>query len=1833
MGGTNGFGPEEIEHAYSLSPEGGSGRTVAIVIAYNYPKAEQDLGTYRSSFGLSACTTENGCFKKVNQSGNASNYPSANASWSEEAALDLDMVSAACPKCHILLVEANDASATSLYQAVQKASEMGPTVISSSWGGPEAPNNLKTNNYFHHPGIPVVFASGDSGYRPSYPASSPEVVAVGGTNLYEDSKSPRGWTEEAISIGGSGCSAYQPKPIWQKDTDCPRRTLADVAAVAAGVLSFDSERASGPEWQRTGGTSASAPVVAGIVAMKSQAFREGGAKSFYEAGEHHELYDVLKGSNGSCNASYLCEADGGYDGPSGNGTLGGPLPGPAASSQPASALEPEEATLNGGVNPYGVQTTYQFEYGTTTSYGSKFPSVPASAGSKSEMTGQSQAISGLKPSQLYHYRLAASNSAGTSYSKDRSFTTPAVNQPILTTNIASNIGSNTVTLNGYVDPHGSATSYQFEYGEARTENGEEAQGYEFTLPITGQKLGTKAGEVSQTLTGLLPNSEYHFRLRATNDLGATVYGANRFFTTLPGPPVIAKVGTELVQSLRVRFGGWLARGGEGTSWHLEYGPSPAYGKTTEVTTDASIDIGKMRIFGYLESLKPNTVYHYRLVAESPRGNVSSEDRTFTTREWDQYVAKSKWEVYPEDVEVYEPALLTATSCVTSSACFAAGYYSTTAGVGITAPLIDQRTTSGSWNSRAVIKPEKSLESGLEGISCGSASSCMAVGYSLSSSTHTMLTLSYVWNGTEWLSRATPNPSGASSSRLEGISCSSATSCMAVGHYVDGSGMSATLAEKWNGTKWELQTPLNPSGAVEASLHDVSCAAPSDCWSVGESKESGKETISLVEHWNGSAWTIQSLPEPAKSLTSVSCPSASWCMAVGDGLTTERWNGSTWLRQTASSIGQSPMLKTIFCRNQGACTAVGAYQSEGVAVALAEHWDGSEWTIQSTPDPWALQFEPPAQPATLEGVSCESAGGCTAVGGVYGESGNVLPLLESHSAVPRANAEAASAVSSTAATLNASVNPNGDATTYQFEYGSTTAYGTSAPVPAKEIGSGAKAIEINLPVMGLEVNKTYHYRVVAQNSFGAAQSEDETFTTLAPCKGTGGKCEWKTQSSPDLSHSEYSLAGVSCAGASMCMGVGKDSLAETGNAELWNGTSWVNKLTLGDSVSGVSCSSTSWCMSVGVAKGSVRAFRLKEEGGTWSAEGYTPPTPSGGSKAALSSVSCNATTACTAVGSYYVESEAKYKPLVERWNGTSWSTQSAPNPPSGSAQSAMLAVSCSTSTSCVTAGTANSAPFAETWNGTTWSVSTTAVPSPSIEATLEGISCTSSTACTAVGSYKESSAKGNYKKLLAERWNGSSWSIQTTPSPSEAKGPVKLRGVSCASATACTAVGSYAPVASENPIEQRTLTESWNGTSWSVQSSPNSAQKVNGLSAVSCSATGACTGVGIVQPEAEILSKVADRASLAERWNGISWSVQTTPAQSRSPYSLSKVSCASASICWAVGADEYAGAGVGELWNGSTWTKQTSLGSAASDVACPTTSWCAVIGTALGGGSAQAWRLKEEGGSWNVSSDTPPTPSGGSKTTLRSISCSSSTACTAVGTYYLESEGKTKLLIERWNGSSWSLQEGVNPTEKGFYSMRDVSCANSTSCLAVGNYASTGTGNEPAIAERWNGSSWSTIAPLSPGSAETTLESVSCTQSSPCMAVGSYEETGKGQYKKPLAERWNGSEWTLASMPSPSEAKGDVTLPEVSCTTAVVCSAVGQYSPEASGGPSETRTLAEYWDGAKWVVQPSPNSSQKISGLSGVSCVSAILCTAVGSGQPALTTPPVLNQTALVERYE
>jgi subtilase family serine protease len=324
-------------------PTGAS--TVAIVDAYGYSNAASDLATYRAANGLPplcSSTVTTGCvtFTKLNQNGVAGSYPRPNTGWAEESALDLDMVSALCPQCNIILVEASSANFNNLATAEVTASKQ-PNVIavSNSYGGSEGGSSSYVGSYSPQgssvggvagkipDGVAITVSSGDSGFSAGaqFPASAPYVVAVGGTSL---TLSGGTWSQSAWNKAGSGCSSTYPQQGWQSPVlpvvsgGCAKRMVADVSAVAdpnTGVLVVFN----GNNYQ-FGGTSVSAPLIAGIIGQTGvrEVTTTGYAPVIYSNAS--QLYDVTTGSNGSCTVAYFCTAGVGYDGPTGMGTPNGP---------------------------------------------------------------------------------------------------------------------------------------------------------------------------------------------------------------------------------------------------------------------------------------------------------------------------------------------------------------------------------------------------------------------------------------------------------------------------------------------------------------------------------------------------------------------------------------------------------------------------------------------------------------------------------------------------------------------------------------------------------------------------------------------------------------------------------------------------------------------------------------------------------------------------------------------------------------------------------------------------------------------------------------------------------------------------------------------------------------------------------------------------------------------------------------------------------------------------------------------------------------------------------------------------------------------------------------------------------------------------------------------------------------------------------------------------------------------------------------------------------------------------------------------------------------------
>jgi subtilase family serine protease len=330
-----GWGATSIEAAYKLPITKGAGQTIGIVDAFSTPHLASDLGVYRKEYGLPPCTTASGCLRIVNQEGKPSPLPRPDPlGWGVEETADVSMVSAACPRCKIIVVEGKTESFGDLAAAENTAVRLGANVISNSYGYREFGFTQTYAKDYNHPGHVIVASSGDYGFTAaSFPANLATVTAAGGTRLSR-AKNARGWTESVwnnnLGASGSGCSAYVAKPAWQHDVDCPGRTVSDVAAVATNIPLYDSsvsEKLGGP-WLTVAGTSLSSPLIAGVYGLAGNAAT---VKPGYEYAHTSALFDVTKGNNdwfdeshgAVCGYDYLCVAKKGYDAPTGLGTPNG----------------------------------------------------------------------------------------------------------------------------------------------------------------------------------------------------------------------------------------------------------------------------------------------------------------------------------------------------------------------------------------------------------------------------------------------------------------------------------------------------------------------------------------------------------------------------------------------------------------------------------------------------------------------------------------------------------------------------------------------------------------------------------------------------------------------------------------------------------------------------------------------------------------------------------------------------------------------------------------------------------------------------------------------------------------------------------------------------------------------------------------------------------------------------------------------------------------------------------------------------------------------------------------------------------------------------------------------------------------------------------------------------------------------------------------------------------------------------------------------------------------------------------------------------------------------
>jgi hypothetical protein len=691
----------------------------------------------------------------------------------------------------------------------------------------------------------------------------------------------------------------------------------------------------------------------------------------------------------------------------------------------------------------------------------------------------------------------------------------------------------------------------------------------------------------------------------------------------------------------------------------------------------------------------------------------------------------------------------------------------------------------------------------------------------------------------------------------------------------------------------------------------------------------------------------------------------------------------------------------------------------------------------------------------------------------------------------------------------------------------------------------------------------------------------------------------------------------------------------------------------------SCARPGLCTAVGLsADGVGRQVPLaeRERSGRWRVQ--RAASPPGAISGVLSGVSCASVRACVAAGGYH-DGTGRLLPLAERWHRSHWKITAVPGP-AGAVAAGLAAVSCSSARVCTAVGSyVNRArvivTLAERWNGTRWRAETTPNPAGAAGGGLLGVSCSSARACTAVGSYAD---RHGTILSMAEQWNGRRWKLRAVPTPARAAGS-ELAGVSCVSARACMAAGRYE--VRHGPVQ--TLAERWNGTRWRIEATPSRGTVGSALSSVSCSSAGSCMAAGYAQ------SGAGPVVTLAERWNGLRWKLRATPNPAgaaggsgffgvscgpaaactavgtyfrragtplvlaerarhgrwvlqRAPSpagatfnQLSAVSCGSSSTCTAVGSYTARGGNslaLAERWDGTRWRLQRtpSVPGAASTVlnalSCPSATACTAVGESFIRNGDQPLAEAWDGTAWHTQPIAGPT--GSSNTELFGVSCSSASACTAVGQYHRG--GHTLALAQRWDGSTWQLQRVTGPAGTTDSSLFGVSCSSMRACTAVGGHKKGTFTNGLMLAERWDGTAWTAQdTPAPAGTQASGLSGVSCGSIHDCTAVGTY--FNHDGLEVMLAERWDGTTWRPQHAPMPPGA-GTSQIGGVSCASARVCTAVGDYAFNDFAPPI---AFAEAWDGTRWTVQVIPTTAgTSASGLFGVSCTAPRACTAVGAYQ-------------------
>jgi hypothetical protein len=476
---------------------------------------------------------------------------------------------------------------------------------------------------------------------------------------------------------------------------------------------------------------------------------------------------------------------------------------------------------------------------------------------------------------------------------------------------------------------------------------------------------------------------------------------------------------------------------------------------------------------------------------------------------------ASWTIQSSATPGMESTGLLGVSCSSATACTGVGAYFYEEH---SQPLAE-RLNGTQWTREAVPLPAEVTDGAFEAVSCQSASVCVAVGWYLNS-TGESVTLAEQWNGSTWVVQPTPSPAEVASASLDGVSCSSATMCIAVGTSYDAQkNERAAIVERWNGTDWIASTAA--LAGVETLLSSVSCTSETSCFAVGSARaevSSAERRKIVAEEWNGSSWSVAATISPggwSSELSSISCTTASACTAVGYAWSgeaypvplAERWNGSAWSIQTVpvSAEYQGSRLYSVSCPSLTTCYGVGTHgssESENQLGPLAEEWNGSEWSSVAT-------TVPPEYQNVLAGVACSTETACATVGYAdnTADSPKALKPLTSPgapAAVPIAPAQVitgealglllptqAGALEQTGTELTGRLRDAGHAASWYFQYGETTSYGLATQTETMPADGEAQDVDARL-TSGVYQNATYHFRLVAVIEGHTFYGEDHSF---------------------------------------------------------------------------------------------------------------------------------------------------------------------------------------------------------------------------------------------------------------------------------------------------------------------------------------------------------------------------------------------------------------------------------------------------------------------------------------------------------------------------------------------------------------------------------------------------------------------------------------------------------------------------------------------------------------------------------------------------------------------